>query len=114
MRASEILKSRRLRKQLKSLFSLLPINLGGGSEGDAKTKSNDKLRSSAARGEVKDLLDALLQGADVDGQDIDGKTAMINAAWRGRREIIDILLDHGTDIEIADNKKRTPLMWGCN
>lgn len=113
MRASEILKSRRLRKQLQGLFALLPISFGGGSEGDAKTKSNDKLRSSAARGEVKDLLDALLQGADVDGQDIDGKTAMINAAWRGRREIIEILLDHGTDIEIADNRKRTPLMWGA-
>ncbi len=113
MRASEILKSRRLRRELKGLFSLLPISFGGGSEGDERTKSNDKLRSSASRGEVKDLLDALLQGADVDGQDIDGKTAMINAAWRGRREIIEILLDHGTDIEIADQKKRTPLMWGA-
>jgi hypothetical protein len=113
MRASEILKSRRLRKELKGLFALLPISFGGGSEGDAKTKSNDKLRSSAAKGEVKDLLDSLLQGADVDGQDIDGKTAMINAAWRGRPEIIEILLDHGTDIEIADLRKRTPLMWGA-
>lgn len=113
MRASEILKSRRLRQQLKRLFALLPISFGGGSEGDAKTKSNDKLRNSAARGEVKDLLDSLLQGADVDGQDIDGKTAMINAAWRGRPEIIEILLDHGTDIEIADLRKRTPLMWGA-
>jgi len=113
MRASEILKSRRLRKQLQGLFALLPISFGGGSEGDAKTKSNDKLRNSAARGEVKDLLDSLLQGADVDGQDIDGKTAMINAAWRGRPEIIEILLDHGTDIEIADLRKRTPLMWGA-
>jgi hypothetical protein len=80
MRASEILKSRRLGKQLQGLFALLPISFGGGSEVDAKTKSNDKLRSSAAKGEVKDLLDSLLQGADVDGQDIDGKTAMINAA----------------------------------
>tara|TARA_Y100001936_G_scaffold222324_2_gene238129 strand:- start:15764 stop:17641 length:1878 start_codon:yes stop_codon:yes gene_type:complete len=113
MRSSEIFKSQRIRQEMKSLFSLLPINFGGGDEGEAKTKSNDKLRSSAARGEVKDLLDALLQGADVDGQDIDGKTALINAAWRGRREIIEILLDHGTDIEIADLRKRTPLMWGA-
>jgi hypothetical protein len=74
------------------------------------TKSNDKLRSSAAKGEVKDLLDSLIQGAVVDGQDIDDKNAMINAAWRGHPKIIEILLDHGTDIEIADLRKKIPLM----
>ena len=75
-----MLKSCWLRKQPQGLFALLQISFGGGSEGDARTKSNDKLRSSAAKGEVKDLLDSLIQGANVDGQDIDGKTAMINVA----------------------------------
>ena len=70
-----MLKSCWLRKQPQGLFALLQISFGGGSEGDAKTKSNDKLRSLVAKGEVKDLLDSLIQSAD-----IDGKTAKINVA----------------------------------
>lgn len=41
----------------------------------------------------------------------DGKTALIDAAQTNQTEIIDILLDHGADFSIGDNKNRTALHY---
>ena len=81
----------------------MPSSLSGSA--DEIDAANDSLRNAAASGDVKNLLKALSQGADVDG-----RTAMINAAWRGRSDIVQTLLDHGADIEIADNRARTPMI----
>ena len=111
MRADEVLRARRMKSRFTSLLALLPSSLSGSA--DEIDAANDSLRNAAASGDVKNLLKALSQGADVDGMDVDGRTAMINAAWRGRSDIVQTLLDHGADIEIADNRARTPMIWGA-
>lgn len=111
MRADEVLRARRMKSNFTSLLALLPSSLSGSA--DEIDAANDSLRAAAEAGDVKELLKALSQGADVDGKDIDGRTAMINAAWRGRSDIVQILLDHGADIEIADDRARTPTIWGA-
>jgi uncharacterized protein len=111
MRARDVSLARRLKSEFKSLLPLLPHAVRGNAIDRSKT--NGSFRNAAASGDVKSLLETLSQGADVDGRDKEGRTAMINAAWRGRGEIVKILLDRGADIEISDNRARTPLIWGA-
>src|SRR5262249_53503600 len=49
---------------------------------------------------VKMLLDL---GADVNAQDVlDGRTALMGAAHKGRNDIIQLLVDHGADLALQD------------
>uniref|UniRef100_A0A667ZNA2 Uncharacterized protein n=1 Tax=Myripristis murdjan TaxID=586833 RepID=A0A667ZNA2_9TELE len=56
---------------------------------------------------VRLLLDA---GADVDGCDGEGRTALRAAAWGGHEEVLLTLLDHGAQVDKADCEGRTPLI----
>jgi ankyrin repeat protein len=57
---------------------------------------------------MRALLDA---GASVDLQAELGETALILAASARGGESIELLLDRGADPNLADHKKKTPLMW---
>jgi ankyrin repeat protein len=111
MRARDVSGARRLKSAFRSLLPLLPRAIRGSAMD--RSEANESFRQAAASGDLNSLLGALSQGVDVDGRDTEGKTAMINAAWRGRDEIVKILLDRGADIEIPDNRARTPLIWGA-
>ena len=41
-------------------------------------------------------------GADVNARDIDGRTALMGAAHKGRNEIVQMLVDHGADMAVHD------------
>ncbi len=41
-------------------------------------------------------------GADVNARDLDGRTALMGAAHKGRSEIVQILVDHGADLAARD------------
>lgn len=41
-------------------------------------------------------------GADVNARDLDGRTALMGAAHKGRNEIVQILVDHGADMALRD------------
>ena len=46
----------------------------------------------------------------VDAKDAGGTTALINASFRGRREVVDLLLNSGADINAKNDDGNTPLM----
>jgi hypothetical protein len=49
---------------------------------------------------VKMLLDL---GADVNAQDtLDGRTALMGAAHKGRNDVVQLLVDHGADLSLRD------------
>ena len=41
-------------------------------------------------------------GADVNARDLDGRTALMGAAHKGRSEVVQILVDHGADMAVRD------------
>ncbi|MEM7362549.1 MAG: ankyrin repeat domain-containing protein [Pseudomonadota bacterium] len=43
-------------------------------------------------------------GADVDAQDVNGRTALHRAAFAGNDKVIELLLDHGADVRIVNKK----------
>jgi ankyrin repeat protein len=68
----------------------------------------------AANGDV-DILNSLLSaGADVDGHDSTGATALMAAAVMGNDKIVEVLLERGAKIEARDESGYTPLMFASN
>ncbi|MBI3452607.1 MAG: ankyrin repeat domain-containing protein [Rhodospirillales bacterium] len=73
-----------------------------------------QLSEAAAEGSLAAVQSALARGADVNGTDTAGRTAMINAAWRGRTEIVDLLLLHGAETDFPDGEGKTSLTWAAS
>jgi ankyrin repeat protein len=49
----------------------------------------------------------LARGADLTARDDRGRTALMIAAQRGHKHIVELLLDHGADRTMADNEGKT-------
>lgn len=83
-----------------------------GSEASSENGINEAgaLLFAVSRGKLrglKKLLDA--PGTSVDSQDYDGRCALHLAAASGKREFIQVLVDHGAKLNLTDRWGRTPL-----
>ena len=54
-------------------------------------------------GNAAAIPELLKQGADINGSDVLGFTALMHAAENGRTEAVQVLLDHDADVNAADN-----------
>ncbi|KAL2865163.1 ankyrin repeat-containing domain protein [Aspergillus lucknowensis] len=59
---------------------------------------------------LKPLLTLVNRGVDLEARNHVGRTALAEAAWRGRAEIAKLLLESGAKIESRDNDGSTPLI----
>jgi ankyrin repeat protein len=58
--------------------------------------------TAAERGEVQVVQRLLAQGARVDAQDSQGRTALIAAAYRNHLDVAEVLIAAGADVNIQD------------
>lgn len=66
---------------------------------------------AAAKGLLPFVRELLARGADVNAEDLDNWTALLNAAKYGHTEVVRLLIEHGADIEQRDMGGWTSLMW---
>lgn len=75
-----------------------------------KTTPNEDLLYAAHIGDLQLVQKALQQGANPNTRrSHDGWTALIVAAWWGQPEVIELLLQHGADIQAKTNDGKTAL-----
>ncbi|KAJ7554440.1 hypothetical protein O6H91_06G140500 [Diphasiastrum complanatum] len=72
-------------------------------------KMGNMFRSAARRGDLKTVRQFLSQGAQVNGQDQHGWTALHCAAFKGHTEIVSYLIEKKADVESVDEEGYTPL-----
>ena len=73
--------------------------------------ANYDLWLAAKSNNIAKATQALANGAEVDQQDNDGKTALMEAAWRGNSKIVKLLLaTNKVDVNQQDNNGETALM----
>lgn len=101
------------RKRSYQLHQLLVMVHGGDLKKASKTELSERLRIAAALGDVESVHVLLAQGADADSPDLDGRTAVIEAAWRGYPRIVKSLIDNGANLSATDNTKKTAVMWAA-
>lgn len=77
-----------------------------------RTDEREQLFSAAARGDVETVANLLTQGVDVHSCDSNHLTALHYAAMHARPNVIDVLLEHGANVDAYDTKGGfTPLHW---
>jgi ankyrin repeat protein len=59
------------------------------------------------------IVQLLLNNANVDARDNDGRTALSLAAAAGHVAIVRLLLNKRADVELVDKFNRTPLSWAA-
>lgn len=78
-------------------------------------KLEEDLREAACDGDVDAVIEILSKGINVDARHlINGWTALHWAAKRGRKEVVEILLDHGADTSILTEKGESALSLALN
>ncbi len=78
------------------------------------TVSSRKLINAVMKGDrekVQELIDA---GADVDAQDLYGRTALMVAIDLHQKDIVELLLKHNANVNILDKEGQTPLMFAVS
>ena len=73
----------------------------------ATTAFADPIHDAANRGDLAAVQSVLDKGANVNAKDDDGATPLHHAAWKGYKEIADLLRKHGgkteKELKAADN-----------
>jgi ankyrin repeat protein len=92
------------RAQTRRLTPIISLNL------DPQESANTALRIASRAGQLDGMEYALKRGAKVDGQSIEGTTALMYAAQGCYTDALSRLLTLEANINIRDKKNRTALM----
>lgn len=68
---------------------------------------------ACANGDFPMVCSQIKAGADVNYQNGDGRTALMRASKRDRKDVVQVLLDNGADVNISDNKRENSFNDSC-
>ena len=74
-----------------------------------RNRLNLELHDRVNRGDCVLVAKLLESGADVNHRDIVGDTPLMEAAWIGDRELVELLLDRGADLNLMNRHAQTAL-----
>ncbi len=78
----------------------------------ATAGDGEKLIEAAQRQEIKAVKKLLAAGVDVDSKNRYGATALFYACDKGNVELVELLLEHGAEVDVTDTfYDATPLTW---
>ncbi|MBT7526519.1 MAG: ankyrin repeat domain-containing protein [Rhodospirillales bacterium] len=108
MAPQDKIKARRQQLELEKIISMLATHSPAVQKGLSK-----KLQVAAKVGDVEQIHLLLAQDADPDTGDKDGRTPLIEAAWRGYNGIVSTLLHAGAQVDRLDANGRGALAWAA-
>ena len=71
------------------------------------------VRRATRKGDLDRVKAAVSGGEDIDGRNSYGNTALHEACWHGRVDIVKYLLDNGANQELKGSNNWTPLQVAC-
>ena len=110
MTVRDDLRARQRRNQLRQVFVLSQPKVLDPAK---KQPLEEDLRIATTLGDEEAVYVLLAQGSDANKPDEDGRTAAIEAAWRGYGKIIDALIEQGADAKVTDGSGKTALIWAA-
>jgi len=93
------------RKQLEA------AELGVSVEGLPYISIHDAAGAAGRDGNIEAVKQHLTAGTDVDARDAEDKTPLQHAAYWGHKEIAELLIAEGADVNAKDNASTTTLDW---
>jgi TPR repeat protein len=96
--------------RLKTLMrNVAPAAQAGGEQ----SVVNEQLRHAAVLGDSESVHVLLARNADADDADREGRTPLIEAAWRGYPGIINALVSAGARMDARDSSGKDALSWAA-
>lgn len=71
--------------------------------------TSQALIAASRDGEVEEVKQLLVEGADIEAKDADGFTPLMWASTNGHREVVEILIDKGADVNATSIQGYSPL-----
>ncbi|WP_239618044.1 ankyrin repeat domain-containing protein [Cohnella mopanensis] len=72
---------------------------------------NNPLIAAAERGDTVNLRKLVEEGADLNAQDAQGRTAIMAATYADKPDAVRLLIEAGADINKQDNKRNNPFLY---
>ena len=101
------------RKRSTQLHQVMVIIHGGDLKKASRTELNERLHIAAALGDIESVHILMAEGADVDDPDLEGRTAVIEAAWRGYPNIVKSLISNGANLAATDGTGKNAVIWAA-
>jgi ankyrin repeat protein len=86
---------------------LLAVGGCGGDDGKASPALDRELIAAARAGDADEVRALLDRGADVDGRDANGATALVAAAYGNHVEVARLLAEAGADVNAKDETEQS-------
>ncbi len=110
MPAKDLIESRKLSAQWAQIMSEVAPPQARPEE---KREMQEELRRAAETGDIARVRTLLALGVDAQATDKGGKTALINAAWRGYEKVVEVMLEFGSDPDFTDQNGLSALTWSA-
>jgi ankyrin repeat protein len=78
--------------------------------GKSTFQKNEDLQNAAKAGDLKGVMAAIKEGAEINFQDYYGRTALIYAAEKGHLDVVKYLVDKGAKVNLQDYTSGTALI----
>ena len=77
------------------------------------TKPLMSIWKGAAKGNIQVVTQHLNAGVDVNAQNTDGETPLLEATYGGHKNIVELLISKGADVNMKDDLGFTPVQWAA-
>ncbi|MBQ7733850.1 MAG: ankyrin repeat domain-containing protein [Synergistaceae bacterium] len=77
------------------------------------TMSDEAFIHLCKSGNIAEIEEAILNGANVNAKDTNGWPVLIYVVWKGYTEIAELLIKHGADVNARDNSGKTALRYAA-
>ena len=77
-----------------------------------QAQAKESIDAASRYGIIEAIKRHLAAGTDVNAKNVVGQTTLIIAAWIGHKEIAELLIENGADLNVKDESLgNTPLDW---
>ena len=76
-------------------------------------KTPTSIWNGATSGNIQVVTQHLNAGVDVNAQNTDGETPLLEATYGGHKNIVELLISKGADVNMKDDLGFTPVLWAA-
>lgn len=103
-----------MRLLVTTIASLVVLAIPLSAQTSPTASLEQQLMEAAYRGQLEQVKQLVLKGAEIDAADPENRTSLMWASFNGHTAVVDYLLQKGASLESKDSNGRTALMYASS